>query len=331
MKSRRVLSYLIVCLLLLAIVSNAFSQDENSFTISRNRYARVSVLRGNLNLRKSPLSSSQVINRIPNNSIIQVENESPTWCKVLYNNKKGFVMSEFLEFIDELPFETISVGDAGKNVLEFKKRMQELGYFRPGANDLDEYFSITSEGRLKILQKINGLEETGVATPELQAFIFWGSVKKNNTILPPAPYYVAAPAIPSPTPEQTLEPTDAPTTAPAQTPSPTPVLSSELSVEINNMNTRYETIEKDAVTYINSITTFNYVISGGNPPYNVNASFNIYNDSSSPHTKIVSGGNGVFSITFLNNTKLSGRPCSLTLVVTDNAGHTDSDKLEGKM
>lgn len=51
-------------------------------------------------------------------------------------------------------------GDSGANVLYIKERMQELGYYRAGAN-LDNAFNDTMVQRVKLFQENNGLKVTG--------------------------------------------------------------------------------------------------------------------------------------------------------------------------
>ena len=67
-------------------------------------------------------------------------------------------------------YRSFKLGDEGKDVLRFKKAMYWLGYFTT-ENVSDQYNGTTVE-RVKMLQKNNGLEETGIATPELQELVF---------------------------------------------------------------------------------------------------------------------------------------------------------------
>lgn len=328
MKTRRVLCIMSALLLLMASSGITFSEDVYPIDIGDIRYARVSVPSGTLNLRRHASSASSVISKIPNNSVLIVESQDDTWCEVLHNQKTGFVSTEFLIFIEEHPYLSISRGDSGKHVLDLKIRMRELGYFRPGDYDIDDFFSITTEDRLKMLQKDNGLEETGIATPALQAFIFMGPVKKNTEILPPAPYYVAATVTPATISTATpTAPSELSTETPA--PSPTPTLPQDLSVKITSMNTSYGTSGAN----ISSKTEFYFAISGGSPPYSISASFSIDRDSSSPHTRSISGEKGTFGLLWAvpGSSSLSGRKCSLTLVVTDSLGHKMSDTFNSVM
>lgn len=90
-------------------------------------------------------------------------------------------------------YRTLKQGDEGKDVLRFKKAMYWLGYFTT-ENVSDQYNGTTVE-RVMLLQKNNGLEETGVATPELQEFVFSGKCIPTDTAPKPSPV-----PTPSPTP-----------------------------------------------------------------------------------------------------------------------------------
>lgn len=78
-----------------------------------------------------------------------------------------FLMSAFCA---QAEYETLALGDKGDAVLALKARMYELGYFTSN-NYSDEYNSVTVT-RVKKLQKVNGLTQTGEASPELQTLIF---------------------------------------------------------------------------------------------------------------------------------------------------------------
>lgn len=82
-------------------------------------------------------------------------------------------------------YRTLEKGSRGEDVTRLKTAMYWLGYFT-STNFSDEYNRVTSE-RVMQLQKNNGLEETGIATPELQEMIFSGKA-------------IPAPGAPSPSP-----------------------------------------------------------------------------------------------------------------------------------
>lgn len=96
-------------------------------------------------------------------------------------------------------YRTLKQGDSGADVYALKIRMYYLGYFN-SSNFGDEFTQTTAE-RVKQLQKINGFEQTGVATPELQEFIFSDACKWKGTTPKPSA---------TPAPKPTSVPTPAP-------------------------------------------------------------------------------------------------------------------------
>ena len=90
-------------------------------------------------------------------------------------------------------YRTLEYGMVGKDVQLFKIAMYWLGYFKD-KNVSDLYNSLTVE-RVKLLQKNNGLEETGIADPALQELVFSGNAVKTNT---------------APRPSKTPKPSDTP-------------------------------------------------------------------------------------------------------------------------
>lgn len=96
-------------------------------------------------------------------------------------------------------YRTLKQGDTGSDVYELKIRMYQLGYFN--TNSFSDEFSKTTTERVKQLQKMNGLEQTGIVTPELQEFIFSDACKWKG----PTPKPTATPA-PKPTPAPTPVP-----------------------------------------------------------------------------------------------------------------------------
>lgn len=105
-------------------------------------------------------------------------------------------------------YRTLEKGCRGEDVTRLKTAMYWLGYFT-STNFTDEYNRVTSE-RVMQLQKNNGLEETGVASPELQEMIFSGKA-------------IPAPGAPSPSPVPTPSPIPTPKPSPTPVPTPTPM------------------------------------------------------------------------------------------------------------
>ena len=67
---------------------------------------------------------------------------------------------------------TLQSGDCGDDVIELKKRLMELGYFRDDSKMTNRY-NDTLVGRVKMFQRQNGFEETGIATPDMQVLLMF--------------------------------------------------------------------------------------------------------------------------------------------------------------
>ena len=61
-------------------------------------YARVTTVKGSLNLRALPEGSAQILRTIPQYETIQVLQRGSGWCQVTYGGYTGYVMSSFLTF-----------------------------------------------------------------------------------------------------------------------------------------------------------------------------------------------------------------------------------------
>ena len=105
------------------------------------------------------------------------------------------------------PYKTLKKGVSGDAVKKLQSKLKELGYFDGtiGGNYQDK-----TATAVKKYQRAKGLEETGVATPELQAMLF------AETKAAPAPT-----AAPTAAPAATAEPVSQPTAVPAPTAQPT--------------------------------------------------------------------------------------------------------------
>lgn len=78
------------------------------------------------------------------------------------------ILSVLSGFAEE--YRTLKSGSRGEDVLNLKKRMLELEYFT--SSKLSDRYNETMVERVKELQKKNGLEANGIATPELQELIY---------------------------------------------------------------------------------------------------------------------------------------------------------------
>ncbi|MBQ9265366.1 MAG: phosphodiester glycosidase family protein [Clostridia bacterium] len=113
-------------------------------------------------------------------------------------------------------YRTLKYGMGGREVTRLKTAMYWLGYFKDKKVS-DQYNAVMVE-RVKQLQAMNGLEETGIADPELQELIFSGKAVPTADAPSPSP---VPPPTPVPTPKPTPKPTKTP--RPTKTPKPTPV------------------------------------------------------------------------------------------------------------
>ncbi|MBE5776955.1 MAG: hypothetical protein E7326_05555 [Clostridiales bacterium] len=98
-------------------------------------------------------------------------------------------------------YETLREGDTGDDVLALKKAMYYLGYF--SSLNLTDSFNALMTERIMLLQKNNGLEETGIADGFLQALVFSGFAVPTDTAPRPTavPTAVPTPIAPQGTPE----------------------------------------------------------------------------------------------------------------------------------
>jgi len=94
-------------------------------------------------------------------------------------------------FAADSEYRTLKSGSEGADVMRLKQAMYWLGYFN--SQNLSNYYNGTTVERVKQLQKNNGLEETGIATPELQELIFSGKCIPTDTAPKPSPVPTPAP------------------------------------------------------------------------------------------------------------------------------------------
>ena len=74
--------------------------------------ARVITPGGALNMRKKADEKSNLMESVPNKSLVEVEEVGDTWCKITYKRKTGYVKTEYLKLPSQLPGKTVySDGD----------------------------------------------------------------------------------------------------------------------------------------------------------------------------------------------------------------------------
>jgi len=142
------------------------------------QYAKVVTQKGPLNMRKDTSRKADIIGKIPRDTIIEVTSVNDTWCKCVYLGKNGYIMTDFLSFMDESQFRSLAQNDTGQDVMALKEKLREL-YFIDAGTELDDRYDSNTEAVVKLFQSAQGMEETGIATPALQALMYWGNPKNN--------------------------------------------------------------------------------------------------------------------------------------------------------
>ena len=248
---------LAISVILIIITINSIAFGYSTEINSIKGYGQVSVSSGTLNLRSKPEKNATVKEYIPNGAIIAIIEDLDTWLYVYSVDvrKYGYVMSQFVKsvFPDTT---TLMEGCSGKQVLNLKERMQELGYFRSYDDEISAYFSTTTEERLILLQEVNGFEQDGIASPELISYIYWGPCKKFKGVLPQAPYFVAQE-------NYTQQPTQGTTTSDV-----TPLTISVSSFSNSNI-TSSTTVDGESIYTI--VFSYKYNVTGGVLPYTITA------------------------------------------------------------
>ena len=76
-------------------------------------------------------------------------------------------------------YETLKRGSKGDDVLAMKERLQELGYFKQGA-ELSVSYNDTCAERVKQFQKVNGLPQTGIADHDTLTLLYSDAALPKN-------------------------------------------------------------------------------------------------------------------------------------------------------
>ena len=161
---------LTVSIILLVTLGLSFAEEKAGVV------AKVATKKGPLKMRVSASEKSRVTDEIPNGTCILVLQEDDQWCQVSYQEKKGYCKTEFLIILRDadpamLDYRVLQKGDKGEDVVALKQRLQELGYIRTGSELTNVYNDVAME-RVKLFQKQVGITEDGIASQELQAYLF---------------------------------------------------------------------------------------------------------------------------------------------------------------
>ena len=138
--------------------------------------AKVTTKKGPLKLRTAAGGKGRVLSEIPNGTCLLVTEENEDWCQVLYQEQSGYCKTEFLTLLRDadlalLDYRVLHKGDKGEDVLALKQRLQDLGYIR-GGSDLTNVYNDVAAERVTLFQRQLGIMEDGVASQELQAYLF---------------------------------------------------------------------------------------------------------------------------------------------------------------
>ncbi len=173
----------LLCLLCLLTCAPARSSAAQACLV-----ARVTTEKGALNLRSSAQDNCRVLEKIPCGTCILVTGESGDWCQAVYHQQTGFCKRSFLTFLPDadpalLNYRILRQGDRGEDVLQVKRRLQELGYIRQGSS-LTDVYNRTAAERVALFQRQTGFAETGIASQELQLLLFSSAAPVCTQALP---------------------------------------------------------------------------------------------------------------------------------------------------
>ena len=98
------------------------------------------------------------------------------WCRAVYEGKSGYCKKSFLTFLRNadaslLEYRVLRKGAKGKDVLAVKERLLELGYIRKGS-ELSISYNETLAERITLFKRECGMTEDGIASQEVQAYLF---------------------------------------------------------------------------------------------------------------------------------------------------------------
>jgi len=171
---KRTAAGLLVFLLLCAAVLFAFAEETPDSP--SGIVAKVTTPKGPLKMRAKPSPKGRVITYVPNGSCLLVIEEDEAWCLCRWEGKTGYCGTEYLTLLREadpgiLEYRVLRQGDKGEDVLALKRRLQELGYIRPGSTLTNIYNDVLAE-RVTLFQRQTRMTEDGVASQELQAYLY---------------------------------------------------------------------------------------------------------------------------------------------------------------
>ncbi len=162
---------LLVSVIMAFLFISVSSAEENPGIV-----AKVTTKKGSLKMRETADTNGRVLTEIPNGTCILVLQEDETWCQVSFQDQTGYCKTGFLTLLREadpsmLEYRVLQKGAKGDDVLALKQRLRELGYIRSGSELTNAYNDVTAE-RVILFQRQLGITEDGIASQELQAYLF---------------------------------------------------------------------------------------------------------------------------------------------------------------
>ena len=155
------------------------AEEIEGIELGAYAFARVIVEKGTVNLRSQARDGARVVARLSSGMLVHVHQRGEKWSKVSFGNRTGYVMTPYLAMLTELPYQHLRPGDSGDAVRALKDRLKDFGYLT--RRQVNNIYCADTEKALRKLEMLNGMPETGVATPELQAFLFHGKVEKSKS------------------------------------------------------------------------------------------------------------------------------------------------------
>ncbi len=176
-----------VFLLIMVLVSPVHAEEPAQKTaeetpFSMPSYATVSLQKGTLNLRATMKKNGKVLAKLPKETVLLLLDQdaegSDDWTKVMFRDKTGYVMSEYLTPLIELPFAPLKEGDRDPSIMDLKLRLVLLKYL-PQELKSDIYFDALLAEAVRLFERTHKLEVTGMISPEIHALMLWGDPLPN--------------------------------------------------------------------------------------------------------------------------------------------------------
>lgn len=185
---KRIVAFVLMLSLVLGMVAVMAQHEKSNEDTPDMAVYQVSTPKGQLNVRSKPDAKSAVVAKLSNRSFVQVLGEETGFYQVqLPEDRTGWVAGEFMTRspygAEVLSYRPMQIGSSGEDVRALKERLLALGYYREN-HSMSDLFNATCVVRVKLFQKQNDLDQTGIATPLTQAVLFSDQAKENKEEIP---------------------------------------------------------------------------------------------------------------------------------------------------